>query len=241
MMSYWKDGICTIFTFTEYWWILRHVCDNPFEAEDAHTYLQDTLKQDSMSFVKYYQLFYQKKDHSGMKEALLINCFKRNVTYTVQQQLISYRNSDGTKSIIFQDHVNTYLDIDNRIQQLRHWQPKFIITLTASGKLKFSQSSSVSVLKSAITVSVVSVTSAVAAVAGNPMDLNSAMAVISGKSLSVSGVRDICNKWNLCFYCKKKHPGKNAKECLNKKSLFSLHVVDLDDNLSTDSEVSVKV
>ena len=51
-----------------------------------------------------------------MKEALLIDCFKRNVTYTVQQQLISYRNSDGIKSITFQDHVNTYLNIDNRIQ-----------------------------------------------------------------------------------------------------------------------------
>ena len=54
MMPYRKDGICTIFTFTEYWQILRHVCDNPFEAEDARTYLQDTLKQGSMSFVKYY-------------------------------------------------------------------------------------------------------------------------------------------------------------------------------------------
>ena len=84
MMSYQKDSICTIFTFTEYWWILRHVCDNPFEAEDTCTYLQNTLKQDLMSFVKYYQLFYQKKDHSGMKEALLIDCFKHNVTYTVQ-------------------------------------------------------------------------------------------------------------------------------------------------------------
>ena len=101
MMSYWKDDICTIFTFTEYWWILCHVCDNSFEAEDAHMYLQDTLKQGSMSFVKYYQLFCQKKDHSNMKEASLIDCFKHNVTYTVQQQLISYRNPDGTKSIIF--------------------------------------------------------------------------------------------------------------------------------------------
>ena len=73
------------------------------------------------------------------------------------------------------------------------------------------------------------------------MDLNSAIAVISGKSLSVSEVRDICNKWNLCFYCKKKHPGKNAKECLNKKSLSSLCVINLDDNLSTNNEVSVKV
>ena len=63
-----------------------------------------------------------------------------------------------------------------------------------SDKLKFSQSSSVSVLKSVITVTVISVTSAVAAIAGNPMDLNSAMTVISGKSLSISGVRDIYNK-----------------------------------------------
>ena len=170
------------------------MCDNPFEAEDTRMYLQDTLKQGSMSFVKYYQLFCQKKDRSGMKEASLIDCFKCNVTYTVQQQLISYRNLSDIKSIIFQDHINAYLDIDDGIQQLHHQQLKFTITLIASDKLKFSQSSSASVLKSVITVSVVSVTSAVAAVAGNSMDLNSAMAVISGKSLSVSGVRDICNK-----------------------------------------------
>ena len=191
--------------------------------------------------MKYYQLFCQKKDHSDMKEALLINCFKCNVTYTVQQQLISYRNPDGIKSITFQDYVNAYLNIDDGIQQLHHWQLKFITTLMASGKLKSSQSSSAPVLKSAITVFIVSVTPAVAAVAGNPMDLNSAMAFISGKSLSVSGVRDICNKWNLCFYCKKKHPGKNTKEYLNKKSLSSLRVINLDGNLSTNSEVSVKV
>ena len=176
-----------------------------------------------------------------MKEASLIDCFKRNVTYAVQQQLISYRNPDGTKPTTFQDHINAYLDIDDGIQQLRHWQPKFTTTPMASGKLKSSQSSSAPVLKPATTVPVVSVTPAVAAVAGDPMDLNSAMAVISGKSLSVPGVRDICNKWNLCFYCKKKHPGKNAKECPNKKSLSSLRVIDLDDNLSTDGGVSVKV
>ena len=53
-----------------------------------------------------------------MKEASLINYFNYNVTYTVQQQLISYRNSDGIKLITFQDYVNAYLNIDNRIQQL---------------------------------------------------------------------------------------------------------------------------
>ena len=111
----------------------------------------------------------------------------------------------------------------------------------ASDKLKVSQSSSASVFKSVITVSVISVTSAVAAVADNLMNLNFIMAVISDKFLSISEVRDICNKWNLYFYCKKKHLGKNVKECLNKKSLFSLCVINLDDNLSTDNEVSVKV
>ena len=110
-----------------------------------------------------------------------------------------------------------------------------------SDKLKSSQSSSVSVFKSVITVFIVSVTSAVTAVAGNLMDLNSAMAVISGKSLSVSEVRDICNKWNLCFYCKKKHLGKNAKECLNKKSSFLLYIINLDNNLSTDNKVLIEV
>ena len=120
MMPYRKDGICTISTFTEYRRILRHVCGNPFEAEDARTYLQDTLKQGSMSFVKYYQLFCQKKNHSDMKEALLIDSFKHNVTYAVQQQLISYRNPDGIKLTIFQDHINAYLDIDDGIQQLHH-------------------------------------------------------------------------------------------------------------------------
>ena len=92
------------------------MCGNPFEAEDTHTYLQNTLKQGLMSFVKYYQLFCQKKDHSDMKEASLIDCFKHNVTYAVQQQLISYRNPDGIKPITFQDHVNAYLNIDDRIQ-----------------------------------------------------------------------------------------------------------------------------
>ena len=55
-----------------------------------------------------------------MKEALLIDSFKHNVTYAVQQQLISYRNPDGIKLTIFQDHINAYLDIDDGIQQLHH-------------------------------------------------------------------------------------------------------------------------
>ena len=55
-----------------------------------------------------------------MKEALLIDCFKCNVTYAVQQQLISYKNSDDIKLIIFQDHINAYLNIDDEIQQLHY-------------------------------------------------------------------------------------------------------------------------
>ena len=40
MMPYRKDGICTIFTFTEYQRILRHVCGNPFEAERQRPSIQ---------------------------------------------------------------------------------------------------------------------------------------------------------------------------------------------------------
>jgi len=63
---------------------LHHCCDNSFETEDAHLYLRETLKQDMNSFVDYYNLFYQKKEHSLMKDFSLIDCLKRNVNYFTQ-------------------------------------------------------------------------------------------------------------------------------------------------------------
>jgi len=84
MMSYRTNDICNLAIFDEYLRILRHCCDNSFEAEDARTYLRETLKQDSMSFVEYYLLFCQKKDRFALEDASLIDCMKRNVSYITQ-------------------------------------------------------------------------------------------------------------------------------------------------------------
>ena len=87
---------------------------------------------------------------------------------------------------------------------------------------------------------VTSVAPSTPAVRGEPMDLSSAMAAVQGKPLVTSEVRDICNKWNLCYYCKLQHPGKTAKECLNRKSP-SLRVVDLEDDASINGDVLLSV
>jgi len=49
--------------------------------KDAYLYLCKTLKQNMNSFANYYNLFYQKKECSLMKDFLLINCLKHNVNY----------------------------------------------------------------------------------------------------------------------------------------------------------------
>ncbi len=75
--------------------------------------------------------------------------------------------------------------------------------------------------------------------AGEPMDLDAAMAAVKGRSLDFPGVRDICNKWQLCYYCKESHKGKTAKDCPNKKKSSNLRIVDLDDTASIDGGVPV--
>jgi hypothetical protein len=39
------------------------------------------LTSNMNNFVNYYNLFYQKKEHSLMKDFSLIDCLKRNVNY----------------------------------------------------------------------------------------------------------------------------------------------------------------
>ena len=194
MMPYRKNDICTISTFAEYRRILRHVCDNLFETENARTYFRNTFKQSPINFVKYYQLFCQKKNRFDIKKASLIDCFKRNVIYAVQQQFISYKNFDDTKSIIFQNHVNAYLDINDEIQQFRYRQPKFITISTISNKPKFSQSFFVFVFKSTIIAPIISIISFVAVVTNDLINLNFIITIVSNKSFNVSKIKNICNK-----------------------------------------------
>jgi len=81
MNQYWVNDFCIIFIFINWQHKLHHCCNNSFKLKDAQLYFCKTLKQDTDSFVNYYNLFYQKKEHFLMKNFLLIDCMKRNVSY----------------------------------------------------------------------------------------------------------------------------------------------------------------
>ncbi len=81
MNQYQVNDLCIIFIFADWWHKLHHCCDNSFKTEDAHLYFREILKQDMNNFVNYYNLFYQKKEHSLMKDFSLIDCLKHNVNY----------------------------------------------------------------------------------------------------------------------------------------------------------------
>jgi hypothetical protein len=69
---------------------------------DGHT----TLKQRSMNFEKYYNLFSQKKNRFKMKDASLIDAMKFNVSYFTQLAVLMYRVSKiNQRSITFDEHV----------------------------------------------------------------------------------------------------------------------------------------
>ncbi len=81
MNQYQVNDLCIIFIFADWWHKLHHCCDNSFKTEDALLYFRKTLKQDMNNFVDYYNLFYQKKEYSLMKDFSLIDCLKCNVNY----------------------------------------------------------------------------------------------------------------------------------------------------------------
>lgn len=53
------EGLYSRNSFKDWRRKLRDACDNRFEEEDSRVYLRDTLKQGSMSFDEYYNLFSQ--------------------------------------------------------------------------------------------------------------------------------------------------------------------------------------
>ncbi len=81
MNQYWVNDLCIIFIFADWWHKLHHYCNNSFKTKDIYLYFYETLKQDMNNFVDYYNLFYQKKEYSLMKNFSLINCLKCNVNY----------------------------------------------------------------------------------------------------------------------------------------------------------------
>ena len=172
-----------------------------------------------------------------MNNVSLIDCLKRNVNYATQLAAFSWQGSDGKWPSIFYEYVQAFTETDEELQQLKHWQPHPSVHNAASLKSK-SFTTSPSNSTGSKSAPVTSVAPSTPVMRGEPMDLSSAMAAVWGKPLATSKVRDICNKWNLCYYCKLQHPGKMVKECLNRKP-SSLHVVDLEDDASINDDVSL--
>lgn len=222
MNRYRVDGLCVLTSFEDWCRKLRQTCGNRFEEEDARLYLRDTLKQGSMSFDEYYNLFVQKKNRSNMEEASLIDAMKTNVNYATQAAAIAWRKPDGSLPSSFQDHVDMWSTVDWHLRQIKHRHPRATNvaasstptrrTPNATSNPTSKPTASSSTPSAGLSVSVVPVPGP----ASDPMDLSQAMAAVKGKSLKIPGVKDICNTWNLCYYCKLQHPGKTAINCPSK-------------------------
>ena len=228
MNAYRMDGYCILTNFQEWRAKLRKCCGNPFEAQDARIYLRETLKQEKLPFDEYYNLFLQKKERSQMEDASLVDALQRNVNYNTQLSAMSWRNPEGQEPSTFNEWVQAYSETDNKLRQLKHRMPRAAITNAAAiiPPVKPKPLATIG-QKSVPTVAalpVVPVSSP--APVGEPMDLSSAIATVKGQKLSNPGVKDICMKWNLCFYCKLQHPGKDAQDCPN-KGKSRLHLMDL--------------
>ncbi len=242
MSQYWVNDLCIIFIFADWWHKLHHSCDNSFKTEDAHLYLRETLKQDINSFVDYYNLFYQKKECFLMKDFSLIDCLKRNVNYFTQVIIFFWRNLDETRSFIFHQWVQAFSDINEEFQQLKHRQSRFVFVIVSFIKVKNISASISNSLSSKIITSVTVVLTVSSSLSfssfDESMNLNFVIVIIQDKTLIVSEIKKICNKWKLCYYCKLQHLSKIAKECSNKK-FFTLHIMNIYDNdvINIDEEV----
>ncbi len=244
MSQYRVNDLCIIFIFADWQHKLHHCCDNSFETEDARLYLRETLKQDMNSFVDYYNLFYQKKECSLMKDFSLIDCLKRNVNYFTQVVVFFWWNLDETRSFIFHQWIQTFFDINEEFQQLKHRQSRFVFVIVSFIKVKNISALTSNSLSSKIIISVTVVSTISLSLSFSSLDesmnLSFVIVIIQDKILIVSEIKKICNKWKLCYYCKLQHLSKITKECSNKK-FFTLRVMNVCDSdvVSIDEEVSL--
>ncbi len=244
MSQYRVNDLCIIFIFADWQHKLHHCCDNSFKTEDAHLYLRETLKQDTNSFVDYYNLFYQKKECSLMKDFSLIDCLKRNVNYFTQVVVFFWRNFDEIRSFIFHQWIQAFSDIDEELQQIKHRQSRFVFVIVSFIKVKSISASISNSLSSKIIISVTVVLTVSSSLSlsflDESMNLSFVILIIQDKTLIVSEIKKICNKWKLCYYCELQHSSKIVKECSNKK-LFTLRIMNVYDSdvVSIDEEVSL--
>ena len=81
MNFYRIDGICIIFVFITYFCILRNVCENFFEIENARVYFRNIFKQNKMIFFEYHLIFVIKKKRVNINDDAFIECFKNDVNF----------------------------------------------------------------------------------------------------------------------------------------------------------------
>ncbi len=182
------------------------------------------------SFVNYYNLFYQKKECSLIKDFLLIDCLKRNVNYFIQVITFFWRNFNEIQSFIFHQWVQAFLNINEELQQLKHHQSHFVFIIISFIKVKSIFALTSNSLNSKIITSVTVVSTVSSSLSfssfNESINLSFIIIIIQDKILIVSEIKKICNKWKLCYYCKLQHSNKIAKECLNKK-FFTLRIMNI--------------
>ena len=181
-----------------------------------------------------------------MKDFSLIDCLKRNVNYFTQFVIFFWWNLDETQSFIFHQWIQAFSDIDEELQQLKHHQSHFVFIIILFIKVKNVSASISNFLSSKIIISVTVISTVSSSLSFSSLDesmnLSFVIVIIQDKTLIVSEVKKICNKWKLCYYCKLQHLSKITKECSNKK-LFTLRIMNIYDSdvVSINEEVSLFV
>ena len=107
--------------------------------------------------------------------------------------------------VIYENYVECFIDVDKNLQHLKH--NHFRIT-SAAFALKSKTFVSTNI-KSTFVFVFVFVVIVVFLIVDDLMNLNFAVIVVKNKFFVISKVREICNKWHLCYYCKNFHEKKN--------------------------------
>jgi hypothetical protein len=202
MNFYRVDDFYILIFFVDWCFALRRICDNSYEQKNARKYLREILKQRSMSFEKYYNLFFQKKNRFKMKDASLIDAMKFNVSFFTQSVVLMYRVLKiNQRSITFDEHVTMWLETNRELRQIRHVALNKLSAsnILISRKEQISQAFSVKELMIFFASASVSIAMMLSE---NFINLSSIMTAIKNQSSKAHEIRKICENWKLCFYCK---------------------------------------
>ena len=167
---------------------------------------------------------------------------KKNVIYVTQLVVFSWRTFEEKRFFIFQKYVQIFIEIDEKFQQLKYRQSRFVVSIIAFhfSKFKFFVVFNVNSLniKFVVSIFVVVVTLIISFVIDDLMNLSFIITIVQSKTLFISKMKKICNKWKLCYYCKFQHSSKIVKKYLN-NFFFNFSLVDLNDNVNIDENVSL--